>query len=87
MARESFEKAGDLSALMLLLLSIGDRDGLAKLAATARAFLLFFCIKGGQVGAEDADGYLLMQRRKDRTTWRSLHFFNWEIRTPVSISS
>ncbi|OSX59589.1 hypothetical protein POSPLADRAFT_1067270 [Postia placenta MAD-698-R-SB12] len=35
LARESFEKAGDLSALMLLLLSIGDRDGLAKLAATA----------------------------------------------------
>ena len=37
LARESFEKAGDLSALMLLLLAIGDRDGLAKLAATAGA--------------------------------------------------
>lgn len=35
LAKESFEKAGDLSALMLLLLSIGDREGLAKLAATA----------------------------------------------------
>ncbi|KZT06448.1 coatomer beta [Laetiporus sulphureus 93-53] len=35
LARESFEKAGDLSALMLLLLSIGDRDGLAKLAVIA----------------------------------------------------
>lgn len=35
LARESFEKAGDLSALMLLLLAIGDREGLAKLAATA----------------------------------------------------
>ncbi|EMD40312.1 hypothetical protein CERSUDRAFT_110917 [Gelatoporia subvermispora B] len=35
LARESFEKAGDLSALMLLLLAIGDRDGLAKLAVTA----------------------------------------------------
>ncbi|KAI0940343.1 hypothetical protein AcV5_001477 [Taiwanofungus camphoratus] len=35
LARESFEKAGDLSALMLLLLATGDRDGLAKLAATA----------------------------------------------------
>ncbi|TFY68559.1 hypothetical protein EVJ58_g935 [Rhodofomes roseus] len=35
LARESYEKAGDLSALMLLLLAIGDRDGLAKLAATA----------------------------------------------------
>ncbi|KAK0443982.1 coatomer protein [Desarmillaria tabescens] len=28
LARESFEKANDLSALMLLLLAIGDRDGL-----------------------------------------------------------
>lgn len=35
LARESFERAGDLSALMLLLLSIGDKDGLAKLAVTA----------------------------------------------------
>ncbi|CCM00473.1 uncharacterized protein FIBRA_02506 [Fibroporia radiculosa] len=35
LARESYEKAGDTSALMLLLLSIGDRDGLAKLAVTA----------------------------------------------------
>ncbi|KAJ3482906.1 hypothetical protein NLI96_g6658 [Meripilus lineatus] len=37
LAKESFEKAGDLSALMLLLLSIGDREGLAKLAATAES--------------------------------------------------
>ena len=35
LARESFEKAGDLGSLMLLLLAIGDKDGLAKLAATA----------------------------------------------------
>ncbi len=35
LARESFEKAGDLSALMLLLLSIGDKDGLAKHAVSA----------------------------------------------------
>ncbi|KDQ63948.1 hypothetical protein JAAARDRAFT_27621 [Jaapia argillacea MUCL 33604] len=35
LAHESFEKAGDLSALMLLLLSTGDREGLAKLAAKA----------------------------------------------------
>jgi len=35
LARESFEKAGDLNALMLLLLSIGDRDGLTQLATTA----------------------------------------------------
>jgi hypothetical protein len=35
LARESYEKAGDLSALMLLLLAIGDNEGLAKLAAQA----------------------------------------------------
>ena len=35
LARESFERAGDLSALMVLLLSIGDKEGLAKLAAVA----------------------------------------------------
>lgn len=35
LARESFEKANDLSALMLLLLSIGDKDGLEQLAASA----------------------------------------------------
>ncbi|CAL1699924.1 unnamed protein product [Somion occarium] len=35
LARESFEKAGDLSALMLLLLAIGDRDGLQRLATRA----------------------------------------------------
>ncbi len=35
LARESFEKAGDVSALMLLLLAIGDREGLAKLATLA----------------------------------------------------
>ncbi|KAK0447642.1 coatomer protein [Armillaria borealis] len=35
LARESFEKAGDLSALMLLLLAIGDRDGLKALSSKA----------------------------------------------------
>ena len=35
LARECFEKSGDLSGLMLLLLSIGDRDGLKKLATDA----------------------------------------------------
>lgn len=35
LARECFEKAGDLSALMLLLLSTGDQDGLRKLATQA----------------------------------------------------
>jgi len=35
LARESFEKANDLSALMLLMLSTGDKVGLQKLAANA----------------------------------------------------
>ncbi|KAK0190304.1 coatomer protein [Armillaria mellea] len=35
LARESFEKAGDLNALMLLLLAIGDRDGLKALSSKA----------------------------------------------------
>lgn len=35
LAREAFERANDLSALMLLLLSTGDREGLQQLAATA----------------------------------------------------
>lgn len=35
LARECFEKSGDLNALTLLLLSIGDRDGLRKLANEA----------------------------------------------------
>ena len=37
LARESFEKANDLSALMLLMLSTGDKVGLQKLAASASA--------------------------------------------------
>jgi coatomer subunit beta' len=39
-AQECFEKAEDLSALMLLLLSTGDADGLRKLAAQAGACVL-----------------------------------------------
>jgi coatomer subunit beta' len=35
LARESFEKAGDLSALMLLLMSTGDQEGLKALAEKA----------------------------------------------------
>ncbi|KZT37143.1 Coatomer, beta' subunit [Sistotremastrum suecicum HHB10207 ss-3] len=35
LARDCFEKAGDLSALMLLLLSTGDRTGLQKVAEQA----------------------------------------------------
>jgi len=39
LAKESFEKANDLSALMLLLLSIGDRKGLSALAKKAGTFI------------------------------------------------
>ncbi|KAG8219095.1 coatomer WD associated region-domain-containing protein [Butyriboletus roseoflavus] len=49
LAREAFQRANDLSALMLLLLSTGDREGLQQLAATAEkngannlAFATFF---------------------------------------------
>ncbi len=35
LARECFEKAGDLNALMLLLLSTGDKEGLWQLAIKA----------------------------------------------------
>ena len=42
LAKECFEKAGDLSALMLLLVAMGDRDGLKVLAA--KAGMIFFCV-------------------------------------------
>ena len=40
LARECFEKANDLSALMLLLLSVGDKEGLNDLAEKAGTFSL-----------------------------------------------
>lgn len=40
LARECFEKANDLSALLLLLLAVGDRPGLERLSADAGEFLL-----------------------------------------------
>ena len=46
LAKECFEKAGDLSALMLLLMAMGDRDGLKLLAGKAGVYLfifIFFC--------------------------------------------
>jgi len=44
LARESFEKANDLSALMLLLLAVGDRDALAALAKKAGKSLAWFLL-------------------------------------------
>lgn len=42
LARECFEKGGDLSALMLLLLATGDREGLVALSAKAGMSCLRF---------------------------------------------
>ncbi|KAI6042200.1 WD40-repeat-containing domain protein [Pisolithus marmoratus] len=49
LAKEAFEKAGDLSSLMLLLLAVGNRDGLRKVGSLAEqkgannlAFATFF---------------------------------------------
>lgn len=42
LAKECFGKAGDLSALMLLLVAVGDREGLKVLAQKAGMFPLFF---------------------------------------------
>lgn len=66
LARESFEKANDLGALMLLLLAIGDKDGLAKLAVTAGAcdaYCLFFPVR--------LHLDYVPQRRRAKTTLRS----------------
>jgi coatomer subunit beta' len=46
LARECFEKAGDLNALMLLLLSIGDEAGLRQLAIKAGLSRFFFILEG-----------------------------------------
>lgn len=40
LAKEAFDRAGDYSALMLLLLSIGDREGLRTLADKAGMYYL-----------------------------------------------
>ena len=42
LARECFEKAGDLNALMLLLLSTGDQAGLRQLATKAGRSIVRF---------------------------------------------
>lgn len=59
LARECFEKAGDLSALLLLLLAIGDRPGLEKLSQEAGTSHVYFrylsltdCIDYSQQGTE-----------------------------------
>jgi hypothetical protein len=42
LARECFTKAGDLGALVLLLMATGDKEGLKSLATTAGKLSLFF---------------------------------------------
>lgn len=71
LARECFEKASDLNALMLLLLAIGDRDGLTKLASQAGA-LAFTSL----VITHLANWHLGSQRRRAKITWRSLAGYN-----------
>lgn len=39
LAQECFERAGDLSALLLIYSSLGDKDGMQKLANLARTCL------------------------------------------------
>lgn len=69
LAREAFEKAGDLNALMLLLLSIGDRDGLSDLANKAGTFILMLICSASLVLMK---GY---QRKRGKTILR-LHRFS-----------
>ena len=77
LARESFEKAGDLSALMLLLLATGDRDGLTKLAAQAGTYTWQSLWSG-------PTDVTLSQRPRARTTSRSPPCCSWETRSRAS---
>ena len=78
LARESFEKANDLSALMLLLLSTGDKAGLQKLAASAGASKPAECR-----GFAASDVIYILQRRKERTIWHLPLCFSSGMRMPV----
>lgn len=64
LARESFERAGDLGSLMLLLLSIGDKAGLEKLAVLAGGFSTV-------LGLTTNIAEVYIQSKRVRTTWRS----------------
>lgn len=80
LARESFEKAGDVSALMLLLLAIGDREGLAKLATLAGTHSHTWHHRGALLtSARHA------QRRRGRTTSRSPPCSSWATPSRVLI--
>ena len=78
LARESFEKAGDLSALMLLLLATGDREGLRELAAKAGKFVCNIFSIGAHL-------VVIVQRRRDKTILLSHLCFSWATRVHVSI--
>jgi hypothetical protein len=75
LARECFEKAGDLSALMLLFLSTGDRDGLRSLAEKACMCLV--------VPFPYPILTTILQWRKVKTIWHLQSCFSWATRKPV----
>jgi coatomer subunit beta' len=67
LARECFENAGDLSALMLLFLSTGDRQGLRSLAEKA-------CTRFSLTFSSEFDKH--HQWRKGKTIWLLRSRFN-----------
>lgn len=80
LARECFEKAGDLSALMLLLLAIGDRDGLQGLAAKAGMCLI------SVDGSWELTSFPCMQNKMAKITLHLLHYSSLATLRPVLIS-
>lgn len=78
LARDCFEKAGDLSALMLLLLSTGDRNGLQKVAEQAGTSCLFMT---------KARCLYIVQLQRVSTTWPLLLFCSSGIQRPASTCS
>lgn len=68
LARECFEKAGDLNALMLLLLSTGDQAGLRQLATKAGRSIFRFSMDVIFSNVYD-------QSKKAKTTWLLQHCF------------
>jgi len=68
LARECFNKAGDLNALMLLLLSTGDQAGLRQLAIQAGVPKFLFL--------QEVFSCIHQQRERDRITLLSQVFFS-----------
>ena len=68
LARECFDKAGDLNALMLLLLSTGDQAGLRQLAIQAGVSKFLFL--------QEVISCIHQQRERDRITLLSPVYFS-----------